>query len=159
MFYEKLKWNKKYLNINYKKPSPLLDFIPNSNGKALDLGGGLGQNSEILLSKGYNVTLIDISDIAISKIKNPKIFKICLDLDNYTIEPNKFDVILKLKYFNFNLLKQIPKALKENGYFVFETIDKYQIDKDYFFELFKNFDIIHFNQKPFQFVGVKRGCN
>ena len=159
MIEEKIKWNRKYQNLTPKKPSHLLHFIPKAkNKKALDLAGGLGSNALTLLKKGYDVTLIDISDVAISKITNPKIKTICLDLDTYIIPQNEWDVIIKIKYFNLKLLKQIPKAIKNGGYFVFETIDKYPIKEELFFELFKNFDIIHFSKKPFQFVGVKHGC-
>jgi SAM-dependent methyltransferase len=156
---EKIKWNKKYRYIQKQSISPLLDYIPHKKAKALDLGGGLGYNAAELAKKGYTVDLIDISDIALSRISNTKITTICLDLDNYIIPQNEYDVIIKIKYYNLNLLKQIPKALKNNGFFVFETIEKYPIEKILFFEIFKDFDIIRFNEKPFQFVGVKRGCN
>ena len=156
MIEEKIKWNKKYKTLTSKPPSPLLDYIPNLKGKALDLAGGLGRNSIALLQKGYNVTLIDISDIALSKITNPKIKKICLDLDNFIIPQNEYVVIIMIKYFNLDLLKQIPKALKNNGFFVFETINKYPITKEDFFEIFEDFEVVYFNENPFQFVGKKR---
>ena len=157
MIKEKLKWNEKYKTLTPKPPSTLLDFIPEAkNKKALDLAGGLGRNAIALLQKGYDVTLIDISDIAISKINNPKIKKICLDLDNYIIPQNEYDIIIMIKYFNLDLLKQIPKSLKNNGYFIFETINKYPIGKTEFFEIFKDFEIIFFNENPFRFVGKKR---
>jgi len=157
---EKIKWNEKYKTLTLKPPSPLLNYIPNTtNKKALDLAGGLGRNAYELVKKGYVVDLIDISDIAISKINHPKINTFCLDLDNYIIPQNEYDVIIKIKYFNLNLLKQITNVLKKDGYFIFETIPKYSISKNEFFEIFKSFDIIHLNENPFQFVGVKRGCN
>ncbi|MEO1923769.1 MAG: methyltransferase domain-containing protein [Nautiliaceae bacterium] len=157
MIKEKLKWNEKYKTLTPKPPSPLLNFIPEAkNKKALDLGGGLGRNAIALLEKGYDVTLIDISDIAISKINNPKIKKICLDLDNYIIPQNEYDIIIMIKYFNLDLLKQIPKSLKNNGFFVFKTINKYPINKEIFFEIFKDFEVVYFNENPFQFVGKKR---
>ncbi len=160
MINEKLKWNEKYKTLSLKPPSTLLKFIPNANNKkALDLAGGLGRNAYELVKKGYIVDLIDISDVAISKIDKSKINTFCLDLDTYIIPQNEYDVIIKIKYFNLEILKQIPKSLKTDGYFIFETIDKYPIEKNRFFEIFKSFDIIHFNEKPFQFVGVKRGCN
>ncbi len=160
MLDEKIKWNEKYKTLTLKPPSPLLNYIPTAkNKKALDLAGGLGRNAYELVKKGYVVDLIDISDVAISKINNPKINTFCLDLDTYIIPQNEYDVIIKIKYFNLEILKQIPKSLKTDGYFIFETIDKYPIEKNRFFEIFKSFDIIHFNEKPFQFVGVKRGCN
>jgi SAM-dependent methyltransferase len=156
MIEEKIKWNEKYKTLTPKNPSPLLKFIPNAkNKKALDLAGGLGSNAIELLQKGYDVTLIDISNVAISKIKNPKIKTLCLDLDTYIIPQNEYDVIIQIKYFNLDLLKQIPKALKKEGYFVFETIGKYPMDKEEFFEIFKDFETIYFTQKPFRYVGKK----
>ena len=155
MIEEKIKWNKKYKTLKQKPPSPLLDFIPSQKGKALDLAGGLGRNSFALLQKGYDVTLIDISDVALSKITNPKIKKICLDLDNFIIS-QEWDVIVMIKYFNLNLLKQIPERLKKDGFFVFETINKYPITKEDFFEIFKDFQVVYFIQNPFRFVGKKR---
>ena len=155
MIEEKIKWNEKYKTLSKKHPSKLLYFIPSAKEKqkALDIAGGLGQNSSVLLKKGYDVTLIDISDVAISKINNPQITKICLDVDNYIIPQNEYDVIIMIKYFNLDILKQIPTALKNGGYFVFETIKKYPISKEKFFEIFKNFEVIYFSENPFRFVG------
>ncbi len=154
MIEEKIKWNEKYKTLTPKAPSILLDHIPSAkNKKALDLAGGLGTNAEALLNKGYDVTLIDISDVAISKIKNPKIKTICLDLDNYIIPQNEYDVIIMIKYFNLDLLKQIPKALKKGGYFAFEKIPKYKLTTEEFFEIFKDFETIFFTKEPFRFVG------
>ncbi|GAB6074671.1 class I SAM-dependent methyltransferase [Nautilia lithotrophica] len=157
MIEEKLKWNEKYKTLTSKPPSELLKFIPlaKKDKKALDLAGGLGRNSVELFNKGYNVTLLDISDVAISKINHPKIKKINLDLDTYIIPQNEFDVIIMIKYFNLEILKQIPKALKKHGFFIFETISKYPIGNEEFFEIFKDFEIIYFTQKPFRFVGKK----
>jgi hypothetical protein len=39
------------------------------------------------------------------------------------------------------------------GYFTFETISKYPISKDEFFEIFKDFETIYFSEVPFRFVG------
>ncbi len=153
---EKIKWNNKYLTLTPKPPNELLKHIPNAKkAKALDLAGGLGQNAKELLKKGYDVTLIDISEVAISKINEPLIKTLCIDLDNYIIPQNEYDVIIKIKYFNLDLLSQIPKALKKGGYFVFETIDKYPIEKEKFFEIFNDFETLFFTKKPFRFVGRK----
>ncbi|ACM92611.1 tellurite resistance protein TehB [Nautilia profundicola AmH] len=153
MIEEKLKWNEKYKTLTPKPPSVLINYIPTANAKALDLAGGYGRNAKALADKGYDVTLIDISEIGISKINDNRIKTFCLDLDSYMIPKNEYDVILMIKYFNLNLLKQIPSALKKGGYFVFETIRKYPISKEEFFEIFKDFEVIYFSEKPFRFIG------
>jgi len=157
MIEEKIKWNKKYKTLTSKPPSPMLSLLPKASKaqKALDLAGGLGRNSKELLKMGYDVTLIDISDVAVSKIDSPYIKKICFDLDNYIIPQNEFDVIIMIKYFNLDLLKQIPKALKNGGYFVFETIKKYPVGEKEFFEIFKDFETVYFTKEPFRYVGKK----
>jgi len=157
MIEEKIKWNRKYQTPLRQNATVLLKHIPRaaSGQKALDLAGGLGHNASELLKMGYGVTLIDISDIALSKIKNRNIEKICLDLDNYIIPQNRFDVIVMTKYLNTEILKQIPEALKNNGFFIFETVKKYPVEKTWFFEIFKNFKTIYFTQEPFRFVGQK----
>jgi len=160
MISEKIKWNEKYKTLTPKPPSILLEYIPNANAtesqKALDLAGGYGRNAKALADKGYDVTLIDISETGISKINDKRIKTVCRDLDEYVIPENEYDVILMIKYFNLNLLKQIPSALKKGGYFVFETIKKYPISKEDFFEIFKNFETVYFTQEPFRFVGRKK---
>jgi len=154
MIEEKIKWNKKYKTLTPKRPSSLVDFIPQNSVKALDLGGGFGTNATLLANKGYDVTLIDISDTVISKITDKRIKTLCLDLDGYEIK-EKYDVILMIKYFNLDILKQIPHSLNKRGYFVFETIEKYPVNKKLFFEIFKNFKTVYFCKKPFRYVGIK----
>lgn len=155
MIKEKLKWNEKYKTLTPKPPSILINYIPSKNGKALDLAGGYGRNAKALADKGYDVTLIDISEVGIAKINDNRIKTICIDLDNFIIPKNEFDVILMIKYYNLNLLKQIPPALKKGGYFVFETIRKYPITKEKFFEIFKDFETVYFTEIPFRYVGKK----
>jgi SAM-dependent methyltransferase len=152
---EKIKWNEKHRFLTPKPPSKLLEFVPSKKGKALDLGGGYGRNAKVLCDKGYEVTLIDISEVGISKIKDSRIKTLCLDLDEYELKKNSYDAILMIKYFNYELLKQIPEALKAEGYFIFETINKYPVEKKDFFNIFKNFEILYFTQTPFRFVGKK----
>ncbi|AZV46298.1 tellurium resistance protein TehB [Nautilia sp. PV-1] len=155
MIKEKLKWNEKYKTLTPKPPSILINYIPSKKGKALDLAGGYGRNAKVLADKGYDVTLIDISEVGIAKINDNRIKTICMDLDNFIIPKNEFDVILMIKYYNFNLLKQIPSALKKGGYFVFETIRKYPITKEKFFKIFKDLETVYFTERPFRYIGKK----
>jgi len=157
MIEEKIKWDKKYKNIASRPVSPLLSYVPKAlkGQKALDLAGGLGQNAKELCKKGYDVTLIDISDTALEKIKDTTFKKVRLDLDNYIIPQNEYDVIIMIKYFNLDILRQIPDVLKGGGFFVFETIPKYPVKTSFFLNLFQNFETIYFCDSPFTYVGKK----
>ena len=66
-------WDKKYSKSNYvfgKKPARFLsrnyDYIP-AGAKVLDVGMGEGRHAVFLARKGYKVTGVDISSVAVKK--------------------------------------------------------------------------------------------
>ena len=101
---EKNNWDAKYSGDGYKhdqKPSDLLvrwlGSLP--PGKALDLACGTGRNSLFLAEKGYAVTAIDVSPIAIrlaeksAREKGLTINWIVADLDSYEIR-GQYDLMV-----------------------------------------------------------------
>jgi SAM-dependent methyltransferase len=103
------------------------------NDNILDLGCGPGLYSSKLAEKGFNVTGLDFSENSISyakdyaSSKNLKINYICDSYLNLNYE-NKFDVII-LIYCDLGaltgkernkVLKNINKALKPGGIFIFD---------------------------------------
>ena len=72
MIEDKIRWNEKYKNDSFpNEPSDLVKkFYTLSRGKkALDIAAGLGRNSIFLAQKGFYVDAIDISDVAVEKLK------------------------------------------------------------------------------------------
>lgn len=69
---DRLKWNKKFSSRLYelKQPEPFvvrhIDLLHNKT--VLDLACGDGRNAIYLASKGYSVTAIDISDVALDRL-------------------------------------------------------------------------------------------
>ncbi|MBL0708870.1 MAG: methyltransferase domain-containing protein [Sulfurimonas sp.] len=125
MLEDKQRWNKRY----EENPMPqsvsgvLEKYIDNVNiGQALDVACGTGRNTHFLANKGFDIDAVDISDYAISKVKNtPTINKIETDLDKYNITPSKYDLILNINYLNRRLLSQMKEGLKQGGVVIFET--------------------------------------
>lgn len=97
-------------------------------GKALDLGCGLGQYTQFLLNKGFQVISSDISKDVLKKVKedNPKTEIIQLDMSKpLPFKDKQFDLVLanlSIHYFDkettINLLKEIKRILKDDGYFI-----------------------------------------
>lgn len=68
-FFDKLYSERR--NVFGSEPMPIvkkaLEFV--QSGKALDLGAGEGRNSSFLASKGFDVTAVDISSVAMEKLQ------------------------------------------------------------------------------------------
>ena len=125
MIEDKERWNKRHV----EKPmrhniEPILEkYIEQAHtGKALDIACGVGRNTHFLAKKGFVVDAVDLSDYALSQVKDDKnIHKIEVDLDTYNLEKNKYDLIVNINYLNRRLFPQIKEALKQGGVLVFET--------------------------------------
>lgn len=116
-------YNKEYGN-DYSD-TPYIDMFLNSlNGKdVLDIGSGLGNLTNYIYEKGFNVTAIDLSDemIKLAKKNYSNIEFIKMDMKNINLN-KQFDGI-SLLYSLFHLTKEevkevLPKyhkILKNNG--------------------------------------------
>ncbi len=133
---------------NYKTISDTVNFICQTtnippNSTVLDLGCGPGLYSEQFTNKGFTVTGIDISQNSINyakeqaAINQQPIHYICKNYLEIDYE-NQFDVIT-LIYGDLCvlsheerhlLLQKVYRALKPNGYLVFDVFTKNYIPKN-----------------------------
>jgi SAM-dependent methyltransferase len=71
-------------------------------GRALDLACGEGQNAIWLASRGWDVTGVDFSEVAIARARSRaeregiRVDFVCADLRAYEPEPGAFDLVLLL---------------------------------------------------------------
>jgi SAM-dependent methyltransferase len=108
-------------------------------GRALDIAMGEGRNAVFLAKKGFDVTGVDISEVAIRKAKRlarenkVRIATVGADLNKYQIAPETYDVILVFYYLQRSLAPQIVRGLRPGGILVFEThtVDQLRYDKKY----------------------------
>jgi tellurite methyltransferase len=127
---DKLKWNKKYKNtpslLEKREPSKkLINLLTKVKGtKALDVACGAGRNSTYLASKGFEVLAIDISEVALTEL-NKKGFEniTCklVDLDEYEVPKNFYDLIVMTNFLDRNLIPKLASALKIDGVLFIET--------------------------------------
>lgn len=156
-----LKWDKRYADdFMPTSQSPLLvnfaDILP--LGKVLDIACGNGRNSKFLADRGFICDCIDISSVAINKLVDIRgINPICLDLDEYEIIPDRYEVILDFYFLDRRLFDGIKRGLKTGGIFLMETFvadEDYPIDvceqkilrKGELEEVFSDFEILFDNE-------------
>jgi tellurite methyltransferase len=133
------KWNRKYSDrlAEHIPPEPnrrLVDLTAYlDGGTAIDLASGLGGNSMYLAEHGYEVTAIDISDVAIQYVreqvanKKLNITATVADLTKVTtaFTSHKYDLAVMTYYLDRSLFPLIKQLLHTGGYLFFETFYKY----------------------------------
>jgi len=94
--------------------------FPNG-GMALDVAGGLGRHALWLASRGWQVTVVDVSDVAIGKLrqaaleKDVKLELLVADASEYNFEPSRFDLVVLFYHLDRDLFPRIVSALKPSG--------------------------------------------
>jgi SAM-dependent methyltransferase len=127
---DKLKWDKKYENtpslLEKREPSKkLINLLTKAKGKkALDVASGAGRNSIYLATNGFEVEAIDISQVALNELKKKGFDNITcklVDLDEYEIAQNSYDLIVMTNFLDRNLIPKLATALKKDGILFIET--------------------------------------
>ncbi len=126
MLPDRLKWNRKYEEDQLPDaPSSVVkQFFKLAGGKkALDIAAGNGRNALFLADQGFAVDAVDISDAGLNLFagKHVNVQPICADLDNFDIPPDRYDLIINIKYLSRRLFPYIREGLKRGGILIFQT--------------------------------------
>lgn len=129
----KTAWDAKYNRPTFvfgKRPADFLaenyHYLP-VEGSVLDMGMGEGRNAVFLAQKGFKVTGVDISSVAIKKANQlakeygVKIKGVVASMKDYTIPPGSFDAIICFYYVDHTLLEKIRSWLKPGGILIYEA--------------------------------------
>ena len=130
---DKEKWDHKYETPEYitgKEPVEWLkdhsDML-NGKGSALDIASGEGRNAVFAAEKGYRTLAVDISAVGLGKAhaladeKGVTIETCVVDLDNWKIKQNAFDLILCFNFLDRRIFPAIKNTLKPRGLIFYET--------------------------------------
>jgi tellurite methyltransferase len=122
------------------EPSALLvenrALLP-AGGRALDIAMGSGRNALYLASMGFQVTGVDVSEVAVAICREKAaslglaVEAIVADLGDYRLPQDRYDLILNFHYLQRSLAGPIVRALKRGGVLVFETFTIDQIQYSY----------------------------
>lgn len=129
----KVEWDQRYARTTFiygKSPANFLaenyEYIP-FEGSVLDMGMGEGRNAVFLAQKGYKVTGIDISSVAVKKANllaqefGVKIKGIVASLKEYKIPPQSYDAIICFYFVDRGLIEKMKSWLKPGGVLIFEA--------------------------------------
>ena len=127
----KARWDERYdrdMYIYGKEPAAFLKqkISGLKKGKALVLAMGEGRNAVYLAQNGFDVTGVDISEVAIEKCnklakeRNTTVNAVVADLTDYDMGEAQFDLITNFYYYDPSIFPQVIEALKPGGMFIFE---------------------------------------
>jgi 2-polyprenyl-3-methyl-5-hydroxy-6-metoxy-1,4-benzoquinol methylase len=175
------RWNNRFGREEFafgKEPNPFLKkhirLLP--KGKALDIASGEGRNAVFLAQHGFEVDAVDISEKGLKKAKKlardkgVKINTLLVDLDQYQIEKEQYDLIANFYFLRRRLIPRMKKGLKKGGKVIFETYllehrtlgtggpkqAKYFLKPNELLGLFKNFRILFYREGIFREGGRKK---
>ncbi len=89
-------------------------------GRALDLACGLGRNALYLAERGWDVTALDYSAVAIESLCGQPLDARMVDLEDpaFQLPDSQYDLIADILYLQRSLFPQIRTAVKPGGIFV-----------------------------------------
>jgi tellurite methyltransferase len=101
-------------------------------GRALDLAGGIGRHALYLAERGWLVTLIDISEVALKQARRQAeqrdvhIFTEQIDLTETQLPEDAFDLVVVFFYLERKLFLQIAASLRPGGMLIYKTYTEEQ---------------------------------
>jgi SAM-dependent methyltransferase len=136
---DQIRWDQKHaVQEGAQQPSGFLRQVLTSGawsiapGRALDIACGQGRNALLLAKRGFDVTALDISPVALAEArrralaKNLTVLWQIADLEHIKLPPERYDLVVNFNYLQRSLIPQILSALKVGGHVIFET---YLIDQ------------------------------
>jgi tellurite methyltransferase len=175
------RWDKRFGRREFalgKDPNPFLKkhihLLP--KGKALDIATGEGRNAVFLAQNGFEVDAVDISEKGLKKgqklarERGVKINTFLVDLDQYQIDKERYDLIANFYFLRRRLIPRIKQWLKKGGRVIFETYllehrklgtggpkqAKYFLKPNELLRLFKNFRILFYREGIFKEGGKRK---
>ncbi|HEX8434590.1 class I SAM-dependent methyltransferase [Archangium sp.] len=126
---DRQRWNARYQGqVEAREPSRFLQSLEARlprTGRALEVAGGPGHDALWLARRGLDVTLVDISDVALERAaesaREAGVALRCqrLDVEREPLPPGPFEVVLCLNYLWRPLFAVIPQVLAPGGLLVF----------------------------------------
>lgn len=112
-----------------------VDPSPANAGVALDLAGGLGRHALWLAKRGWQVTVIDVSQVAIGKLNqsalelNIKLNLLVGDASEWGVEPKQFGLIVLFYHTDRDLFPKMVSALKPGGLLLCKLILRWNSER------------------------------
>lgn len=132
---DRTKWDARYLEDPPSlEPSPWLgewwkhadeNMLPKS-GRVLDVAGGGGRHSIWFAQRGFDVTLVDVSSVAVGLAEKRaqeagvNLKTLVMDLEKEALPDGPWDIILQMHYLDRDLITQYERILGVTGLLIIE---------------------------------------
>ena len=127
MVTDRERWNERWADLRVddepEPPGVLVEsaaLLP-APGRAVDLAGGLGDAALWLAQRGWQVTLVDVADVALDRAQErAQRLGVSIDTERVDLEQDPppagpWDLIVVSHYLHRPLLAQLPERLRPNG--------------------------------------------
>lgn len=136
---DRSRWNARYLEEGAPaEPSPFVTgcepLLPR-RGRALDVGGGAGRHALWLARRGLEVTLADVSDVALGRAQAAavaaglRLTALHADLEAGPFPPGPWDLVLCTYFLHRPLFPAIRAALRPGGLLVFAHATRRNLER------------------------------
>ena len=98
-------------------------------GRAIDVAGGRGRHSRWLADRGWDVTLVDFSPVAIDAIDDHRITTAQADLESDLFPEGPWDLILLVHYLNRELFPTMRANLADDGLLAFAIATEHNLER------------------------------
>ncbi len=125
---DRIKWDARYRERTgpLRPPDPWLTELElPAGGRALDLAGGDGRHALYLARRGLEVTLCDVSPVALERAAEQAaaaglpLRTVAVDLEREPLPIGPWDLIVVFHYLQRSLFATVPQALAPGGLLVF----------------------------------------
>ena len=113
-------------------PGPSRDYTP----RALDVAGGPGRNALWLAARGFDVTLVDVSSVALELARNAataagvSLTLVETDLESAALPPGPFDLIVAIDYLHRPLFPAFATLLTRGGLLVYAQPTRRNLERN-----------------------------
>ena len=114
-------WNDRYLRDEHWADAPLAFIVrcvaEGRGRRALDLACGTGRHALLLASRGWRVTAVDWSSVALARLAGRVDSTVQADLEDgeFTIEPGAWDLICVTNFLHRPLIPAIRAGMRPGG--------------------------------------------
>ena len=166
---ERRRWDQRYASGEYRPrswPSPFLErWIPSfKQGRALVVACGTGRNALYLAEHGFEVTGVDISEVAVQRasqeagLRDLEVEFVVSDLASFVPHQEPFDLITVIRYRNRNLWPRLVEAMAPDGWILAEHHMKtnadvagpkspdFRLDSGELLQAFAGLRIVHYSE-------------